>query len=373
MSSYVKTELTTITLPPHDFFQQPIPYIIDDFSLALHLGVRCKTLWFCINKRNRLYRIFSIPKANGKPRLIHNPHPVLKFIQKRIDQIILKPLPLHACVGAYVVGKSCRDTAIQHVGQGVRIGIDLQDFFPSHSAARIRGFFHYLGYSSYVSNLLATLCTAPFHSQGSNNEKRTTYRAPQGAPSSPSLCNLIAQHVLDQSVLRVLEPKGWIYTRYSDDLCLSHPDDLSYKEVDRIIEIMNRLIKNAGYQVNCAKTKIQRRWRRQKMLGIIVNEKTSVPREDYRQYRALLHNCLSQGWVVNALRFGWEPIETFHAHVKGKICHIKQIDPEKGTKLEMLYTQVIEKHGTGFDNTYRESGHVLPSESKNTNLESIIS
>lgn len=362
MSSYQDLELTSITLPPNELLQQPIPYIIDDFSLALHLGMRCKTLWFCILKRDSLYKIFSIPKANGKRRLIHNPHPVLKFVQRRIDQVLLKPLPLHPCVGAYVVGKSCKDTAAKHVGQGVRIGMDLQDFFPSHSASRIRGFFHHLGYSHYVANLLATLCTAPFRKKNPADFKEFSYRAPQGSPASPSLCNLIAQLALDRLVLRTLGPEGWTYTRYSDDLCLSHPADLSKNDVDATLERMYGLIEEAGYRTNKAKTKVQRRWRRQKMLGIVVNEKVSIPRDEYRRYRALLHNCLMQGWVVNSLRFGWDPVETFHDHVKGKICYIKHVDLAKGEKLEKMYLEVIEKHGTGVDANPIQGSHLLSSE-----------
>lgn len=362
MSSYQELELTSITLPPNELLQQPIPYVIDDFSLALHLGIRCKTLWFCVNKRDHLYHVFSIPKANGKRRLIHNPHPVLKFVQRRVDYVFLKPLPLHPCVGAYVIGKSCKDTASKHVGQGVRIGMDLQDFFPSHSAARIRGFFHYLGYSQFVSGLLATLCTAPFRKRDQTGDKKFTYRAPQGSPASPSLCNLIAQLALDQAVLHTFGPEGWTYTRYSDDLCLSHPADLTRKDVDDALSRMYNLIEKAGYRTNREKTKVQRRWRRQKVLGIVVNEKVSVPRDEYRRYRALLHNCLTQGWLVNALRFGWDPVETFHAHVHGKIVYIKHIDPVKGEKLEALYAQVIEKYGTPCDEQRHQGGYILSSE-----------
>lgn len=368
MSSYQDLELTAITLPPPELLQQPIPYLIDDFALALHLGMRCKTLWFGVTRRDYLYHIFSIPKANGKRRLIHNPHPVMKFIQRRIDHVILKPLPLHPCVGAYVVGKSCKDTATKHVGQGVRIGMDLQDFFPSHTAARVRGFFHSLGYSQFVSGILASLCTAPFRKRDQTAEKKFTYRAPQGSPASPSLCNLIAQLALDQAVLRVLGPEGWTYTRYSDDLCLSHPMDLTRQDVDDTLETMRRLITQAGYRTNLAKTKVQRRWRRQKMLGIVVNEKVSIPRDEYRKYRALLHNCLMQGWLVNALRFGWDPIETFHDHLRGKICYIKHIDLAKGTKLEELYTKVIEKHGTGCDENPIQGRYILSSEPQEQDL-----
>jgi len=344
VSSYKATVLTHLEIPPNGTLNSELPYIIDDFSLAMHLGVRCKTLWYLIWTKARVYNVFTIPKASGKPRVIHSPNPVLKFIQRRIDQVILKKLPLLNCVGAYVTGKSCRDTAIQHVGQGVRIAMDLKDFFPSHSRACVRNYLKTVGYSHFVSGILADLCTAGFDID-TQTGTRKRHAVPQGSPASPSLCNLIAQESLDKQVLAELGPHGWTYTRYSDDLSLSHPDDLTNQEVDYVIQRMRQLIEAAGYRTNPQKTKVQRRWRRQKMLGMVVNEKTSIPRDVYRKYRSLLYNCVKNGWEVNAARYGCDTVESFPSHLQGKISYFHSIDPVKAAKLKARLDEAMAKHG----------------------------
>lgn len=327
MSSYKQTELTTIQVPPS--IVDGAPFIFDDYSLALRLGVRCRTLWYCIQRKRQRYKIFTIPKSNGKKRVIHNPDRVLKFIQRMIVRRLLQQQPLSECVGAYVTGRSCKDAAERHVGHAVRIGMDLKDFFPTHSRGRVRWFFHnYFGYSQYVSGLLGDLLTAPFG---------TKHKVPQGSPASPALCNLMAQESLDKPILERLEGTGWVYTRYSDDLTFSHPEDKPRNEVNRLIKDVRRLIQKAGYKTNLKKTKIQRRWRRQKMLGMVINEKTSIPRETYRRYRAILHNCLQHGFEPNEVRYAWEGTGTFKEHLQGKISYFKSIDPVKAAKLDEVY------------------------------------
>jgi len=327
MSSYKKTELTKIQAPSG--IVDGAPFVFDDYSLALRLGVRCRTLWFCIQQKRKRYTIFTLPKANGKRRTIHNPDRVLKFVQKMIVRRILEKQPLHECVGAYVKGRSCKDAAQRHVGHAVRIGMDLKDFFPTHSRGRVRWFFHHrFGYSQYVSGLLGDLLTAPFGKQ---------HRVPQGSPASPALCNLMAQETLDKPILERLDGTGWVYTRYSDDLTFSHPEDVSRTDVNRLIKDIRRIITKGGYKTNLRKTKIQRRWRRQKMLGMVINEKTSVPRDIYRRYRAILHNCLQHGFTPNEVRYAWDGTGTFKEHLQGKISYFKSIDPVKAEKLAEVF------------------------------------
>lgn len=323
MSSYKKTEFIEFQLPPAP--RDNLPFILDDYALAMRLGVRCRTLWLCIVRKRKRYSIFTIPKANGKKRLIHNPDRVMKYIQRMIMRRILSKMPLLDCVGAYVPGKNCKDAASRHVGHAVRVGMDLHDFFPSHTRGRVRWFFHnHCGYSQYVSGLLGDLCTAPFGPKD---------KVPQGSPASPSLCNVMAQEALDKPILEHLKDTGWVYTRYSDDLTFSHPEDKSRAEVDKLIKDIQRLIVAGGYRTNKRKTKVQRRWRRQKMLGMVINEKTSIPKDIYRRYRAILHNCAQTGFATNAARYGWNGEGSFQEHLLGKVSYFVSIDPERGKKL----------------------------------------
>jgi len=335
MSSYKQTTVRYIDLPEDEaYLQQPFPWVFDDFSLALRLGVRCKTLWYCVRRKEYMYKRFTIPKRSGGRRPIHAPEPVIKHIQKKIHEGLLKSFPLLDCVGAYVDGKSCVDSALLHVGSGVCIHMDLKNFFPSHSRARVRQFLktHY-NYNHPTASLLADLCTV---------QEGTRHYTPQGSPASPMLCNLMAQETLDRALLESLGPLGWVYTRYSDDIELSHKDDLPSKVVNNTIRTIVQLAKDNGYRVNSKKTKVQRRWRQQKMLGIVINEKPNIPRNVYRRYRAILHNCLhngdsvAEGLLINAIRFQWDPPESFLSHLEGKISYFASISDVRGAKLKKM-------------------------------------
>lgn len=326
---------------------QPLPFILDDFSLALYLGVRCKTLWYCVTAKKDLYSTFTIAKANGKRRPIHHPKRILKYIQRRISQVILSRLPVLPCVGAYVKGKSCRDSAEQHVQKNVLIKLDLQDFFPSHTRTRVRNFFKDLGYSHWVAGLIADLCTV--HENG-------RHFVPQGSPASPSLCNHIAQRYLDTPLLAALEGSGWTYTRYSDDLALSHADAVTRSEVDALIARVDALAKGAGYRINWKKLRIQRPPTRQKMLGMVVNQHPNIPRDVYRRYRNIIFNCLEYGFFPNALRYGGEFIDApqaFASHLKGKVSYFQSINPVHGAQLAEVLQRAIERHqNESFEDVY---------------------
>ena len=355
MSSYKQTTLTTIEIPPPP---SEGPLIIDDFALALTLGIRCKTLWYCIDRKQHLYKRFTIPKKNGKKRVIFNPQPVLKHVQKRINDVLLKQFTVQDCVGAYVEGRSCRDSAVRHSGHKVRIAMDLKDFFPTHTRARVRRFFKsVVGYSHFVAGLLADVCTAPERIDFPNSRDGTVERhqprwkhiVPQGSPASPTLCNLIAQEYLDQPVLKALAGTGWVYTRYSDDLSLSHPEAQTRKQVDDLIEMMRKLIEAAGYRTNAKKLKIQRHFRRQYMLGMTVNEHPNIPADTYKKYRAVLFNCIRDGFEANAVRYGFDPPEAFASHLQGKVAYFTQVNPKKAQVLKDRLQEALAKHANEFD------------------------
>ena len=343
MSSYKKTILTQIEIPPS--IPSEAPFVLDDFALALTLGVRCKTLWYCIQRKPHLYKRFTIPKKNGKKRVIFNPRPVLKHLQQRLNETVLKKITTLECVGAYVVGKSCRDSALRHAGHKVRIAMDLKDFFPSHTRSRVRRYFkEVIGYSHQVAGLIADLCTAPEKVDGP--KPYIKHIVPQGSPASPTLFNLIAQEALDKPVLKALEGTGWVYTRYSDDLSISHPDIKSREEVNAIITLMRQCIEKAGYRTNKDKTKIQRHYRRQAMLGMVINsDHPNIPADIYKRYRAILHNCVRDGFECNAVRYGFEPVEGFLSHLQGKVAYFAQVNPAKAAKLKSRLAEAVAIHG----------------------------
>lgn len=347
MPSYRETRVDIVEFPvelPHE-----LPHAIDDMSLAFHLGVRNSTMWWMIHeKKRKMYKVFRLPKRGrpGRYRDIQNPIDALKNVQKNILARFLSPVPVMAHVGAYVPGRSCRDTAAQHVGKGVIISLDIRDFFPSVRRSMVKRYLHRrIGYGYRVASLLAELMTY-------------SNFVPQGAPTSGLIANLIAHDRFDQRILRdlkELDPQ-WAYTRYSDDIDLSHPEVQEPDRLTAVIALVRDAIENAGFRLNQKKTKVEPRWKRQKVLGMVVNEKVNIPRYEYMRTRSIIHNCLVDGFDNQYKRAGMNSVSGLKAHLRGKLAFFKQVDPIKAQRLKDQFDLACQAHADVKEDEVRFDG-----------------
>jgi len=332
MSSY---HSTMIDLIEYRGVKHSLPLAIDDMSLAFHLGIHNRTLWFFILEKNKLYNTFDIDKrgkGTGK-RGIQDPDKRLKRAQKVMLSKFLNPIPVGEHIGAYVPGRSCMATAQQHVGKGVIISMDIKDFFPSVKRAMVRHYFRSLGYAHRVASLMADL---------------VTYKnfLPQGAPTSGMVANLVADQRFDRTIMRELKELGpdWVYTRYSDDIDISHPDKPTREGVAAVVNLVRARVKEAGFTINENKTRTEPYWNRQKVLGIVVNEKPNVQRTDYMHVRCMIHNCMMHGFASQCERADKESIGALISHIRGKLNYFKQIDPIKSGHLQKLFDAAVDMH-----------------------------
>ncbi len=154
------------------------------------------------------YRIFEIPKKSGGLRKICTPHKSLKSVQRWILENILYRIKISNAATGFVVNKSIVNHLKPHAGSGRNVWLtDFKDFFPSIKKKRVIGLFRSLGYNNEVSLMLGSLCCL----DGC---------LPQGAPTSPTISNIIARE-FDESLLKFFGRKNLIYTRYADDICVS--------------------------------------------------------------------------------------------------------------------------------------------------------
>ena len=164
--------------------------------------------------------------------------------------------------------------------------LDLADFFPSINFGRVRGFF--LKDKSFelkppVATVLAQI--ACFEQ-----------RLPQGSPCSPVISNLIG-HVLDGRLARFAKTyKCKPHSRYADDITFStsrkdFPPEIAVPTAGAAWQVSDELrarIKDAGFEINDKKTRMQFRGSRQVTTGLMVNEKVNI-RQEY--FRAARHMC----------------------------------------------------------------------------------
>lgn len=232
-----------------------------------------------------MYRVTNVEREGKPPRIIAEPAPVLKFVQRRILRRVLEQVRVHEAAHGFVRGRSVFSNATPHTGREVVVTMDLRDFFPSITFRRVAGLFCALGLTRENALMLGGLCC---------------YRGslPQGAPTSPMVSNLICWR-LDSRLSGLVAKHGGHYTRYADDLTFSGDAALL-----SVLPLVRRIIREEGFAWAPEKFRIQRRGSRQMVTGLVVNDVVSVPRRVRRYLRAMVHRqALSGGGDEGMRRF----------------------------------------------------------------------
>jgi RNA-directed DNA polymerase len=357
-----------------------LPTITTPGTLAEWLGLPPNVLeWFadCQSRERRLpdgplrhYRYRWQTKRHGEARLIEVPKPRLKFIQRELLHAILDRLPPHPAAHGFVAGRSVKTFAEPHCGQPVVLRMDLRDFFPSITAARVLAIFQTAGYPEAVAGLLAGLCTnwpasAIFdempglqgYGQGiawqfgqmTQAPNRSLWRAetlyarphlPQGAPTSPALANLAA-FWLDCRLAALAESMGAIYTRYADDLAFS--GERGFARAHRRFHAQVAAIAlDEGFEVNTRKTRLMLSSVRQRLAGVVVNRHPNVPRDDYDRLKAVLCNCVRHGPASQ----NRERRADFRAHLAGAIAYVGMLNAARGQRLRAVFDRIVWPDGS---------------------------
>jgi retron-type reverse transcriptase len=100
-----------------------------------------------------------LSKQTGSIRIIESPKPRLKALQRQILTQILEKIPPNPAAHGFLKDRSIKTFVAPHLGQRVVLKMDLQDFFPAISGARIQALFRTIGYPEEVADLLGGICT----------------------------------------------------------------------------------------------------------------------------------------------------------------------------------------------------------------------
>ena len=340
----------------------PVPAIATTTELAQFLDVEPNQLdWFAdTQSRERLatveplrhYRYRWVVKRSGSLRLIEAPKPRLKRLQRRLLDAILANIPVHDAAHGFRPGRSVSSFVEPHVGRSIVLKMDLRDFFVSISVARVIAIYLNAGYPEPVARLLAGLCTNAiprevwkqadgFHDNWTRaiatwQAGRLYHRPhlPQGAPTSPALANL-AMFRLDARLAGLARAAEAHYTRYADDLIFSGGDGFA-RSIGRFpIHVAATAIEE-GFAVQHQKTRVMRQGVRQCVAGVVINQVTNMPRDDYDRLKATLYNCLRLG-PHEQNRDG---VADFRAHMAGRVAHAMRLNPGRGQRLLRLFEQI---------------------------------
>jgi RNA-directed DNA polymerase len=235
------------------------------------------------------YRAFEIPKRTGGMRPIHAPHGLLRELQDKMKADLDRLYQPHPNAHGFIVAKSVASNAKPHVGKRWVLNVDLEDFFPSINFGRVRGLFMKPPFD--MAPAAATVCA-----------QIATFKngLPQGAPTSPTLSNLIAVP-FDRTLLRLARSQHVTYSRYADDITFStddiqFPAGLALREqlADGSFTVvagdeLSKAVSASGFRMNARKVRLQGRGVRQTVTGLGVNVHINVARERIRRLRAMLH------------------------------------------------------------------------------------
>ncbi|WP_082828306.1 retron St85 family RNA-directed DNA polymerase (plasmid) [Tistrella mobilis] len=248
-----------------------LPPIPTAGTLPIFLGISPKIIFSIRRRPRRHYRSFSLIKKDGTERTIDTPRTYLKVIQWWILDNITSQVEISRNAFGFVRGRSAVQNAGHHLGAQHILNVDIRQFFPSVKIAQVFEIFMSIGYNEEVAEMLSELCCIDGH-------------LPQGAPTSPSIANLILRD-LDENLCNLADRSGCLYSRYADDLTFSSHSRIN----DNFLESVRKEVENSGFKLKSEKTRFSGRGDRMEVTGVVINEKLQPPRDWRKLTRAKLH------------------------------------------------------------------------------------
>lgn len=292
----------------------------NDFFRLLNIPKKNMT-YLLYNKEKKgtenSYKTFEIEKKSGGVRIIHAPNDELKFVQKRLANLlwvtqkkVWKENNIKANIShAFEEKKSIVTNAKIHRNKKFVLNVDLEDFFSSFHFGRVKGFFEKDNNFKVPKDVAVIIAQLTCY-QGS---------LPQGSPSSPIITNLICK-IMDFRILKLAKQFKLDYSRYADDLTFSTNNKTFLGQEKTYLKKLNEEIERAGFKINNKKTRLQFSSSRQEVTGLIVNKKINVPREYYKNTRAMAYSLYKNGeFMINSVSGNINQLE-------GRFAFINQLD-----------------------------------------------
>lgn len=223
----------------------------------------------CSQLTDLSYKTFQIPKASGGYRVISEPNDALKKIQSKIKIVFERDLFLLPSNNAhgYTYNRSPKTAIEQHQKNGSKwfLKLDIKNFFPSWNKELILQQlvsifpFTYLLQNAEANEAISIILDTCLLDNA----------LPQGSPISPLLTNIL-MIPFDYKIQQAL-PKGYIYTRYADDMLISSKFKYNWQSIDNMVKsIISPL------NINSEKTRFGSSNGRNWNLGLMLNKDNDI-------------------------------------------------------------------------------------------------
>jgi retron-type reverse transcriptase len=262
---------------------------LDSLDLLCNLlGVKKGHLLFICYKRadEQKYKSFEIPKKRGGLRKIDSPQKGLRVVQQKLAELLTENLEFKPCVQGFIKGRGILQNAILHKKSNWVLNVDIKDFFGSINFGRVRAVFIAKPFEIHpdVATVIAQICCF-------NNY------LPQGAATSPVVSNIVAS-ILDNRIIKHVRSHRLIYSRYADDITLSakrnFPREIAHVSDGRTIigEDLANIFSRASFEINEKKSRLQSKYDRQEVTGLITNKKVNIPAEYKNKVRTAIYHWI---------------------------------------------------------------------------------
>lgn len=276
----------------------------------------------------RRYKVFNIPKRDGSMREIAQPSRELKVLQRAFDDAVLSKLPVHKCATAYREGLSIRHNALVHAGRSELLKLDFEDFFPSIHEV---DWFRYCNLNGLFPDCTDRVLTAKLLFRRKKGDR--TLRLSIGAPSSPSLSNILMYN-FDEIVAIKARSKGISYSRYADDLTFSGQRLGMLADMIEVVKTAVKASSGPRLHLKQEKTKFISTKFSRRVTGLVLTNDgdVGIGRAKRRKLRAWVHRFLTVGLPADD-----------RAKLSGYLAFVNSVEPDFLDVLNRYYgVDVIE-------------------------------
>lgn len=277
-------------------------------GLAWRVGIPLVELKTLAADVERYYNEFAKKRPGRPDRIIDNPTPRLKEVQRRARAAFLESQPLDNSVHGCVKRRSSRTNAEVHCGQRSLAGVDVKNCFPSVTNRMVFRLLRRSGLGPKTASLLTVLMTRNGH-------------VPQGAPSSDRLANLALAPV-DERVREIATRLALKRTRFVDDFTLS--GGATREAIGEVIAAL----RSEGFAVGHRKTRNAGATRAHVTTGFTASPiGLKVARDKQQKIRTRVYD------LVRAHQRG-ESIEMSIQSVRGSLAYLRPTNPGLTRRLE---------------------------------------
>ncbi|WP_323835360.1 reverse transcriptase family protein [Photorhabdus africana] len=287
-------------------------------SLAKALSISVDELFYLYNNSDKFYYVAKIkPKPDGSFRKTYDVKTRLKKIHEKINTNILKRVKYPDYLQGSLKERDFLSDANKHTNKKIIIKEDVSNFFPSISKKIVYQIWAiFFNFTHEVSEMLSELIT---------------YKGfvVQGCKTSSYICNLILWN-REGKLVNEFKKRGFIYTRYVDDIHVSSCNIINKENKRYIINNIYKLMYSVGVRPNREKHSIMPKSNVQTVHNVNVDKTTpSFPKQKRNKIRLGVYNCEK----LYDIEKHTEKYRKLYFRVLGQINMMKRLHEKEAHKL----------------------------------------